>query len=118
MGSDWAILNCLERFKVELLRWNKEEFDNVGAMVAELQARLALLENQPASSNQIHALRKMRIELNYWLDKEDEMWRQRTRQNWFQGGDRNMNYFHAKASDCQNKNHIDGIFDGNGVWHE
>ena len=46
------------------------------------------------------------------------MWRQRARQNWFQGGDRNTKFFHAKASDRQSKNHIDGIFDGNGVWHE
>ena len=90
----------------------------MGAMVAKLQARLALLENQSTSSNQIHALRKTRIELNCWLDMEDEIWRQRARQNWFQGGDRNTKYFHAKALDCQSKNHIDGIFDGNGVWHE
>ena len=46
------------------------------------------------------------------------MWRQRARQNWFQGGDRSTKYFHAKASDCQSKNHIHGIFYGNGAWHE
>ena len=33
MGLDWAILNCLDRCKAELLRWNKEEFGNVGAKV-------------------------------------------------------------------------------------
>ena len=118
MGLDCAILNCLERCKAKLMRWNKDEFGNVGAKVTNLQARLAFLENHPTSPNLIHALRNTRIELNCWLDREDEMWRQRARQNWFQGGDRNMNYFHAKASDCQNKNHIDGIFDENGLWHE
>ena len=46
------------------------------------------------------------------------MWRQRARQNWFQSGDRNTKFFHAKASDRQSKNHIDGIFYGNGMWHE
>jgi len=118
VGSDWAISNYLERCKAELLRWNKEEFGNVRAKVAYLQARLALLEIQPTSPNQIHASRKTRIELNCWLDREDEMWRQRARQNWFQGSDRNTKFFHAKASDRQSKNHIDGIFYGNGVWHE
>lgn len=46
------------------------------------------------------------------------MWRQRARQNWFQGGDRNTKNFDAKASHRQSKNHIDGIFYVNGVWHE
>ena len=100
------------------MRWNKEEFGNVGMKVAELQARLAFLETQPTTSNQIHELRKTRIELNHWLDKEGEMWRQRARKNWFQCGDRNTKFFHAKALDRQSKNHIDGIFYGNGVWHE
>ena len=88
-----------EMCKVKLMRWNKEEFSIVGVKVAELQARLAFLETQPTSPNQIHELRKTRIELNCWLDREDEMWRQRARQNWFQGGDRNTKFFHAKASD-------------------
>ena len=118
LGPDCTISNCLDRCKAELLRWNKEEFDNVGAKVVDLQAKLALLENQPTSPNQIHDLRKTRIELNCWLDREDKMWRQRARQNWFQGGDRNMKFFHAKASDRQSKNHIDDIFYGNGVWRE
>ena len=118
VGSEWPISKCLERCKVELMRWNKEEFGNVGMKVAELQARLAFLETQPTTSNQIHELRKTRIELNRWLDKEAEMWRQRARKNWFQCGDRNTKFFHAKALDRQSKNHIDGIFYGNGVWHE
>ena len=84
VGSEWAISNYLERCKVESMRWNKEEFGNVKVKVAELQARLAFLEIQPTSPNQIHELRKTRIELNCWLDREDEMWRQRARQNWFQ----------------------------------
>ena len=68
LGSDWGISNCLDRCKAELLRWNKEEFNNVGAEVANLQAKLALLEIQPTSPNQIHALRKTRIELNFgWI---------------------------------------------------
>ena len=70
LGSNWAISNYFDRCKVELLRWNKEEFGNVGAKVADLQAKLALLEIQPTSPNQIHALRKTRIELNFgWVGR-------------------------------------------------
>ena len=46
------------------------------------------------------------------------MWRQRARLNWFQGGDRNISFFHAKASLRQRKNLIEGLMDANGVWQE
>ena len=46
------------------------------------------------------------------------MWRQRARLNWFQGGDRNTNFFHAKASLRQRKNLIEGLMDANGIWQE
>ena len=46
------------------------------------------------------------------------MWRQRARLNWFQGGDRNTSFFHAKASLRQRKNLIEGLMDANGVRQE
>ena len=56
----------------------------------------------------MEALRHTQIELNYWLDREDDMWRQRSRINWFQNGDRNTSFFHAKASAGQRKNFMNG----------
>lgn len=46
------------------------------------------------------------------------MWRQLSRLNWFQSGDRNTSYFHAKASAQQKKNFIEGILDKHEIWHE
>ena len=54
-------------------------------------------------------MRSTRVELNCWLDKEDAMCRQRSKINWFQEGDRNTNFFHAKASTRYKKNLIDGF---------
>ena len=56
------------------------------------------------------------MELNCWLDKEDAMWKQRARLNWFQEGDRNTRFFHARASSMFQKNLIEGIFDADEVW--
>ena len=63
----------------------------------------------------MEALRHTRIELNCWLDREDDMWRQRSRINWFQNGDRNTSFFHAKASTKQMKNFMNGLLDDDGV---
>ena len=56
------------------------------------------------------------MELNCWLDKEDAMWKQRARLNWFQEGDRNTRFFHSRASSMFQKNLIEGIFDADEVW--
>ena len=45
------------------------------------------------------------------------MWYQRSRINWYQFGDRNTSYFHAKASARQKKNYMEGLMDDNGQWH-
>ena len=58
------------------------------------------------------------MDLNCWLEKEDEMWRQRSRINWFREGDRNTSFFHAKASARYTKNYIEGLFDEHGNWQE
>lgn len=46
------------------------------------------------------------------------MWLQRSRIDWFQSGDRNTRYFHARASARLKKNLIEGLLDSNDVWHE
>ncbi|XP_075659013.1 uncharacterized protein LOC142628862 [Castanea sativa] len=81
--------NCLEQCRSSLEDWNKKVFGHVGKKVAELQNKVEWLELQPSSTEINQALRSTRFELNSWLDKEDAMWRQRSRLNWFQARDRN-----------------------------
>ena len=82
----------------------------------ELQTKLELVESQPTSKEVVKALRPTRIELNCWLDREDDMWRQRSKINWFQNGDRNTAFFHAKALARHRKNLMEGLLDNDGVW--
>ena len=64
------------------------------------------------------SLRNTRIELNCWMDKKDDIWRQRSRISRMQSGDRNTRFFHEKASARYKKNFIEGLMDENGVWLE
>ena len=96
--------------------WNGSEFGNVGKKVAELQKKLEWLELQPLTPDMILSLKNARIELNCWIDKEDDISRQRSRISWLQSGDRNTRFFHEKASARYKKNFIDGLLDEDGRW--
>ena len=52
------------------------------------------------------------------MDKEDDIWRQRSRISWMQSGDRNTRFFHEKALVRYKNNFIEGLMDENGVWLE
>ena len=78
-GSGDVLNRCLESCRARLEVWNNVEFGNVEKTVAELQKNLEWLELQPSSPDMIRSLRNTRIELNCWMDKEDDMWRQRSR---------------------------------------
>ncbi|XP_065619215.1 uncharacterized protein LOC136063166 [Quercus suber] len=110
--------NCLEKCRASLQAWNKTKFGHVGRKVAKLQKRLEWIELQLSSPEINNELMRIRVELNCWLDKEDDMWQQRSKLNWFQSRDRNTSFFHAKAFARQKKNFIEGILNANEVWHE
>ena len=106
---DWVLHNCLERCKIDLSTWNATKFGHVGRNKMELQTKLEWIELQPMSKEVVEALRHTQIELNCWLDREDDMWRQRSMINWFQNGDRNTSFFHAKALARHRKNLMEGL---------
>ena len=53
-----------------------------------------------------------------WLDAESTMWNQRSRNTWLVSRDRNIGFFHAKASHLFQHNTIKGLCDVAGVWQE
>ena len=58
--------------------WNATEFGHVGSIIRELHTKLEWLEMQPIYTEVVEALRHTHIELNCWLDREDDIWRQRS----------------------------------------
>ena len=117
-NSAFPLNSCLESCRVCLDDWNKNDFGHVGQQIARLQKSLEWLELQPTSPSIITEIQKTTVELNCWLDKDNAMWLQRSRINWFQDGDRNTRYFHSKASARFQNNMIEGMEDSGGSWQE
>lgn len=63
-------------------------------------------------------IQEVRPALNCWLDDKNTIWHQRSKAQRITDGDRNTNFFHQKASNWRDRNHIRGTYDSNGVWQE
>ncbi|KAL0320135.1 UNVERIFIED_CONTAM: hypothetical protein Sradi_5275000 [Sesamum radiatum] len=50
------------------------------------------------------------------LAREEIMWKQRGKAQWLKEGDRNTQYFHARASARRPKNSISRLRNEEGVW--
>ena len=100
-----------------MTKWNKHSFGHVGKQISKLQRKLQLLENMRGGEStleDIHAIK----ELNRWLYMEEDMWHQRSRNNWLSVGDKNTTFFHTKASNQWQRNSINRVLDSNNTWQE
>ena len=61
---------------------------------------------------------QLRDEIQALKNKEEVMWKQRSRNNWLKDGDSNTKYFHSRATQRNKHNYILGLEDDNGVWVE
>lgn len=52
------------------------------------------------------------------MEREEIMWKQRSRVAWLKDGDRNTKFFHPKSSNHQRRNRITPLKDNEGAWIE
>ena len=64
----------------------------------------------------MNLMKKLEKEINKFLDREAQMWRQQAKVQWPKDRDRNTKFFHRKASQRRRKNYIKGLYNNNGQW--
>ena len=94
----FQVWNKLKDCKRGLGRWSRQHFGNVTRQLAEKRQQLMDAETNALQGGSMDRVKLLKSEINFLLDKEERMWRQRSRTSWLKNGDRNTRYFHGQAS--------------------
>lgn len=100
----------------KLSSWARQEFGNIRKKKNELFEKLEVLQNSTHSVEINKEMKRVEVEIENILKKEETMWFQRSRALWLKDGDKNSAFFHEKASHRKRRNTIKSIEDADGVF--
>jgi len=123
VGCPMFILNQkLKNLKQKLKHWNKNVFGNVNTLVKEAEQKLILIQSDIDTNGAFETLldhqKNAQIDLEKALEKEEELWKEKSSSNWHSNGDRNTKYFHCLAKIKHTSKLINSINDGENVLTE
>ena len=98
----------------KLCQGSKTKF---GSVVKDIEKTRTQVEELMMMNTHRMEIRRATDNMNELLYREELMWMQRSRITWLKDGDRNTNFFHAKAVWRARKNRIKKLQDINGVIH-
>ncbi|XP_019163599.1 PREDICTED: uncharacterized protein LOC109159940 [Ipomoea nil] len=100
-----------------LRRWGGDRHHKYGKRVEGIKKEINGLRgsHDPVS---LARFRQLDEQLTVVLAQEEAFWRQRAKQHWLQGADRNTMFFHKYATYRKKKNVIQRLKDDGGVWRE
>ena len=99
-----------------LLKWSKTSFGSVKRELKEKRKLLSKAELATSRGGDINRVRVLEHEINLLMDREAQMWSQRSKIQWLKDGDRNTRYFHSKASQHRRQNYMKGVYNRQGRW--
>ncbi|CAL1383611.1 unnamed protein product [Linum trigynum] len=123
ISSSWTtgceFPDSLQKFKGELMTWNKEVYGNIFKRKKQLLHELNSLEmlngKRPTTST-LEKEQSTREELEKTLWQEERLWIQKSRTNWVVRGDMNTRYFHNSTISRRKRNMISYLKDDQGKW--
>ena len=106
----------IEKCGKELMKWNKDQFGNVQALLKQKRKELIHVEKEAMRTSQNFRLLELKKEIESLVDKEQRIWLQRSKVLWASQGDRNSKFFHCRATQRKRKNTIQKLRSSTRQW--
>ena len=116
--SIWGFQQKIVACQLNLKEWDKKCFGHVRN---SLKKKLKELQEAEEGGNYRTNLRRiymLREEIQRLKNREECMWKQRSRNAWLKEGDSNSWFFHCRANQRNRRNFIVGLEDSDGVWRD
>lgn len=78
-----------------LRRWNRETFRLCNDQILEIEQMIKWIQSLPSTEENLNKERILQEDLSEWLNRQEVLWRQNSRELWFTVGDRNSKFFHT-----------------------
>lgn len=100
----------------KLLYWSKEKFDDLGKQIESTEAALKMAQPKTITQESCEECLLLEKALNDLHNKHEANRYLRSPVSGIRTGDRNISYFHHKASQQQKRNTTEGLHSKNGFW--
>ncbi|KAH1129231.1 hypothetical protein J1N35_000609 [Gossypium stocksii] len=114
--NDTNIIEKFDRVRANLGEWQRIRYSRMKKQINKLETKINKIIDGTMSSYNANYLKEARSKLSHMYEREECYWAQRSRIKWLREGDRNIRYFHVRATSRQKKNRIEKLKDSSGNW--
>lgn len=112
-SKTFKIVTKLKKIKQQLTRWNREHFGNIFSQKIEIEKEMEIINEEVIKygmNDLLYQQEKSNLaRYEEILAREEIFWKQKSRDNWLDVGDRNTSFFHNSTKHRRALNRINKI---------
>ncbi|TXG61366.1 hypothetical protein EZV62_012729 [Acer yangbiense] len=118
LNSTQEFLCKLNQCATSLVGWSRDRFKNLSNQIEVKNREIECLYKNSEKDGVMTVIRELEKSVEELLDSEEIFWKQRSRVEWLEAGDRNSKFLHARATARKKKNTIQRLLNSEGRYED